>query len=309
MRMAMGVLLAGLVGVSLTGRACLAASPADQQGVSWLAMGEQMAAESAGAPATQPATGPAAQAGGPFVPWRQRIGPAYPSDLWHSFGRDLKELPATAWDDTKVSFTNPVSVIGILLAGAAGISLASTGVDDHVADHVTRHGSQLNTFWDSVGDAGGNPSTHFALAGASYLFSLWRGDTKTYEVSKTMLNALSITGVFTVALKGIVRTESPNGDEYGWPSGHASSSFAVATVLAESYGPWVGVPAFAFAGFVGYERIDARNHDFSDVISGALIGMAIGHAVTQNHMPRILGMDVVPYATGDEFGVTLYARK
>ena len=52
---------------------------------------------------------------------------------------------------------------------------------------------------------------------------------------------------------------------------------------------------FAFAAFVGYERIDARNHDFSDVISGALIGMAIGHAVAENHKARVFGMDVIPY--------------
>ena len=69
----------------------------------------------------------------------------------------------------------------------------------------------------------------------------------------------------------------------------------MATVLNEAYGPWVGVPAFAFATFVAYERVDARNHDLNDVVSGALIGMAIGYAVYQNHEPQILGMDVIPF--------------
>ena len=71
---------------------------------------------------------------------------------------------------------------------------------------------------------------------------------------------------------------------------------AARKLLGEAYGPWVGVPMFAFASFVGYERIDARNHDFSDVISGALIGIAIGHAVSQNHQTRILGMEILPFA-------------
>jgi membrane-associated phospholipid phosphatase len=98
-----------------------------------------------------------------------------------------------------------------------------------------------------------------------------------------------------MVLKLALRTESPNGDEMGWPSGHTSSSFAFATYLANEYGPWVGVPAYAFAAFVGYERVDARNHDFSDVISGAFIGIAVGHAVYRNHQPKVLGMDIIPY--------------
>jgi len=69
----------------------------------------------------------------------------------------------------------------------------------------------------------------------------------------------------------------------------------------------VGVPLMAFAAYVGYERIDARNHDFNDVISGALIGFAIGHAVASNHQARIAGLDVVPYvgSRGDALGVAL----
>jgi membrane-associated phospholipid phosphatase len=230
-----------------------------------------------------------------FVPWPQRRGPAYPGDFWHSFGRDAKEMPATLWDDTKATVVQPFSWVCFGLAGAAGIALHGNNGDDHVAHHFTENGSQLNTFWDSVGDAGGSPATHFAVAGAGYLISLARGDTKTYEVSKTMLNALAINGLGTLALEAAARTESPNGDEYGWPSGHTSSSFCFAAVMHRAYGPWVGVPLYGFASFVGYERIDARNHDLSDVISGALIGLAIGHAVAGNHQPRIFAMDVIPY--------------
>jgi len=234
------------------------------------------------------------KSGGP-TPWPQRRGPAYPGDFWHSFGRDAKELPATIWDDTKATFTDPVALIGIGAAGITGIALNAAGSDDRVADHFTKHGSQLNKFWDTVGDVGGNPGTHFAVAGAMYFAALARNDTKTYEASKTLINALAINGLATLALKGIVRTRSPNGDPFGWPSGHTSSSFCFATVMYDQYGPWVGVPLLAFAGYVGYERIDARNHDFSDVVSGAMLGMAIGYAVSRNHQFKVLGMDLLPY--------------
>ena len=276
----------------------------------WFAAAETMKKESAETPAAQrpsavqPA-GPAEQAA--FVPWHERRGQAYPGDFWRSFGRDAKEMPATLWDDTKATATNPFSLVCLGLAGAGGIALHGNNGDDQVERHFTRNGSQLNTFWDSVGDAGGSPSTHFAVTGVMYFSSLARGDTKTYEVSKTLLNALAINGLGTLALKAAARTESPNGDENGWPSGHASSSFCFAAVMHEAYGPWVGIPLYGFASYVGYERIDARNHNVSDVISGALIGLAIGHAVAGNHQPKILAMDVIPYidpATGSA-GVAL----
>lgn len=257
---------------------------------------------------TRPAASTAPADGSTYTAWPSRRGPAYPGDFWRSFGRDAKEFIPIMWDDTKAVFTNPVSLIGIGMAGAAGIAINGSGADDNIADQTRRHGHKLSKGMDMAGDVGGNPGTHFALAGALYLASLSRGDTKEYEVSKTLLEALAINGIFTLALKGATRTESPNGDEMGWPSGHTSSSFALATVMAESYGPVAGVPAFAFASFVGYERIDARNHDLSDVVSGALLGAAIGHAVTQNHNNRIFGWEVVPIGDEDKVGVGLAKR-
>jgi hypothetical protein len=247
-------------------------------------------------PATQPATAPVQSADGmSYIPWQTRQGPAYPGNFWYSFGRWGKEMPETLWDDTKATFTNPWTWAGLTAAGAAGIALSASETDRKVADFTEKNGHQLNSFWDSVGDAGGNPGTHFAVAGGMYFLALARDDKPNYDKATTLFNALIINDLTTEALKVAVRTRSPNGDELGWPSGHTSSSFAFATVIWEEYGPWAGAPLMAFAGFVGYERIDARNHDFSDVISGALIGLAIGHAVTQNHLPRILGFEIAPY--------------
>ena len=229
-------------------------------------------------------------------PWPTRRGPAYKGDWLTSFGRDGKEILPILWDDTKATFTNPWALGGLVAAGVVGITVNGAHCDNSVADHYTKNRSQLNTFWDTVGDAGGNPGTHFAVAGAMYFGGLWAEDVKTYETSKTLVNALIINDVLTLALKGMARTRSPNGEACGWPSGHTSSSFCFATVLGEAYGPWVGVPLLLGATYVGYERIDARNHDFSDVLSGALIGIAIGHAVAQNHKVRIFGFEVVPWA-------------
>ena len=286
----------------LAGNAC--AEARRKQATTWLAMGEVLAADAGPAQADAPPVEvPADQ---PFVPLDQRRGRAYPGDFWRSFGRDAKEFPGLVWDDAAAVVENRFSQIVLLAAGVTGLALADSA-NDRVEDHYTKHGSQLNKFWDNVGDVGGAPQLHFGIAGGMYILSGFTEDTKTYEVSKTMLSALSITGLTTVALKAAFRTESPNGDEFGWPSGHASSSFCFATVMYHEYGPWVGIPMLAFAGYVGYERIDARNHDFNDVISGALIGIAIGHAVAANHDVKVFGMDIVPYTDPGRgaFGVAL----
>jgi membrane-associated phospholipid phosphatase len=60
-----------------------------------------------------------------------------------------------------------------------------------------------------------------------------------------------------------------------FPSGHTSASFAAATTLSLNYPEWyVIVPAFAWAGTVGYSRMHLGVHYPSDVLGGAAIGSA-----------------------------------
>jgi len=243
------------------------------------------------------------------LPWEKRRGPAYPGDIWRSFGRDAKELPLTIWDDTKATFTDKWALVGFAASVAVGAAIDGANWNGCAADHYRKNRSQLNTFWDNVGDVGGNPGLHFALAGAMYFNSLYKNDVKNYEVSKALINALAVNGLTTLALKGIANSESPNGDDFGWPSGHTSSTFCFATVMNKAYGPWVGVPLFAFASYVGYERIDARNHDLNDVVSGAIIGIVIGHMVYQNHEPKIAGMDLLPYVDPERGAVGIALAK
>jgi len=261
--------------------------------VNWLAWADPETAK----PETEQGDGASARpaAGLKAASWRERRGPAYPGDFWRSFGRYWLDLPATVWDDTVATATNPWSLAGIGAAGAAGIAVSGSGADRCVGDHYTKRGPQLSHFGDMVGDIGGNPGTHFAIAGAMLLTSMAANDVEHYEKSRSLINALAINGVVTLGLKGLARTDSPNRDPFGWPSGHTSSTFCFAMVMHEHYGPLAGIPLFALATFVGYERVDARNHDLSDVVSGALLGIAIGHAVASNHKIKFLGMDVVPY--------------
>jgi membrane-associated phospholipid phosphatase len=69
----------------------------------------------------------------------------------------------------------------------------------------------------------------------------------------------------------------------GWPSGHTTNAFAMATVLWEMY-PDNGYIKFysgAYAFFIGLS-ISTNIHWFSDFVAGALIGYSIGKSIGQS---------------------------
>ena len=95
------------------------------------------------------------------------------------------------------------------------------------------------------------------------------------------------------AMKEVVRRERPyealsdvhtnhleSADPYSFPSGHASSAFALATLLTLRYPkPAVYIPAFVWAGLVGYGRMYLGLHYPSDVFAGALLGAGSAYLV------------------------------
>ncbi len=89
---------------------------------------------------------------------------------------------------------------------------------------------------------------------------------------------------------------SADGGPWSWPSGHTSSSVAVASVLHEFYGLKVGLPAYAFAGVVAWRMMDEGDHWASDVLLGATLGWVVGHTVARRHAAlEIGGFEVLPY--------------
>lgn len=207
--------------------------------------------------------------------------------------RDLKEAPQVLWEDTKAVYTNPLNLVFLVGAGGASLALRPE-VDDDIEDYYDRHHTFSEDWRDAFG-AAGNPAIHFALAGVWYYAGQQMQDAKTYEVGKRLFSALTITGLSTMMLKVSANTDSPNGEQLAWPSGHVSSTMALATVLNDAYGPLVGVPMFGLTALVGIERLDDGEHSFSDLIFGAALGWVVAETVMKEHVPEVFGGQIRPY--------------
>lgn len=100
---------------------------------------------------------------------------------------------------------------------------------------------------------------------------------------------LGVAMTISTALKYSIQRERPfkrypldiiQRDEVGtasFPSGHTTAAFASATVLSLSYKKWyVALPAYAYAGLMGYSRMRLGVHYPSDVLGGMVLGIGTG---------------------------------
>ena len=218
-----------------------------------------------------------------------------PDSVLDSLWQDLWTLPETIVAESTEIAGDRNKLIPLLLAGGASVALHQTNADQEVANNFKHHGF-LHRDVDKIIDFVGGPGFHFAASGLWYVAAGSTGDDFNKARAWTMLEALSITGATTLGLKLIRHNRTPNDKPLAWPSGHTSSSFTVAAVLDELYGPEVGVPAYLGASLVGYRMMESGDHWASDVLFGAVLGYIVGHHVAGKHMElELAGFEVIPY--------------
>jgi membrane-associated phospholipid phosphatase len=145
----------------------------------------------------------------------------------------------------------------------------------------------------------GKPYTPAGVAAAFYLAGRATRNAKARETGILAFQSLVDTAIVTEALKVVTQRERPNSGferaeffEGGssFPSGHSSSVWSVATVIAYEYKdhPLVKYGAFAAAAAVSMSRFSGRNHFLSDIVVGSAIGFGIGRYVYRTyHDPNI----------------------
>jgi hypothetical protein len=217
----------------------------------------------------------------------------FPLQAAYAESNDFNAFPARLLSDVNETFTKPANLTVLLLAGGASIVMHNTDADKNINENL--HRRAFNDTADKIFDYAGNPWSHLGATGLWYLVSSSNSDDLNRERAESLLSALLITDATVFTLKAIRNNETPNGKDLAWPSGHTASSFCVASVLDEFYGPQVGIPAYLGAAVVGWRMLDSGDHWASDVLFGGTVGWIVGHSVAAKHKQlEIAGFRVEP---------------
>lgn len=135
--------------------------------------------------------------------------------------------------------------------------------------------------------------------GVVYLYGHFFENEKARRTVLLSLESFVVSGIFTQAIKFAGHRHRPNtGDpcntwdgpsfsttHLSFPSGHSSSAFAIATVIASEYDDNVFIPplAYSIATLTALSRVNDNAHWASDVFFGSVIGYFTATAIVGLH--------------------------
>lgn len=226
----------------------------------------QPAPDPAAAPAQTPEQKPPAAVGEAAT--KETRG--FLSALAHNLGDDLKHIPrrnSIYW-----------------LAGGGAAALAIHPLDDNINAHLA--GSAFADKFFAPGQYIGSTYTILGASAATYMLARANKWPRGQHLAMDEIEATLIAEGYTQALKVVVRRDRPiqtDGQQshtYSFPSGHATLTFAAATVLQQHLGYRAGIPTYLVASYVAMSRLHDNRHFASDVVFGAASGVMIGRSVT-----------------------------
>ena len=183
--------------------------------------------------------------------------------------------------------------------GLSAVALIAT--DRRTSGELVEHGDNLNRI--RISKKLSRPGSFYSTAGAAGVIYLAGRATHNDRLRETGLlgaEALIDGDLVVSALKTASQRQRPPEDHSSgeffdggssFPSGHAVSAWALATVIAQEYGnhrPLVQVGAYGLASMVSLSRYTGRNHFLSDVLVGSAMGYGIGRYVYhKQHDPAL----------------------
>lgn len=204
--------------------------------------------------------------------------------------------------------------VGSVAGGTAALFL----LDDDIMKTVQRNRSGITDGLGDVGEIFGNELFVFPGLAALYLYGHGNEDKTSRKAALRSLESWFYSSAVTVALKRSFHRHRPHsgngsgqwdgpgigGENLSFPSGHASTAWSVATVIATEYGdvPYVPHVAYAAASLASWSRVNAGEHWASDVFFSSFTGYFIGKAVTQWHKDDSFGrLTLLPVADSQSF--------
>ena len=135
------------------------------------------------------------------------------------------------------------------------------------------------------------------IPGAAYATTFYKHDKQgRIQFYKSFIS----TSLTTHVLKHLTHKLRPDGSDYlSFPSGHTSAAFQGAAFIHRRYGWKKAVLPYIAATYVGYTRVEARKHDWTDVGAGAALGIASTWLFTTQRADQTVSL----YKDGDRVGL------
>jgi hypothetical protein len=210
---------------------------------------------------------------------------------------------------------------GIVTGIAAGLYDNDAKIQRWVLKHKT-------TTTDNLGDNVTSVGITYTpvLLGGMYLYGYVADDSKMRETVLLTVESVVLTAVFVQALKYATQRHRPyTGDgPYAWdgigfhgsnskfsfPSGHASTDFAIAAVIASEYDNYIVPPlAYSIATITALNRISHNDHWSTDVFVGSAIGYLAGKTLVASHLTgKVNDLTLAPMINNGELGIVLTYR-
>jgi PAP2 superfamily len=207
--------------------------------------------------------------------------PAGPS-LFKAIPHDFKNFFST--DTGKILGAFAIAGLAVKPADNAGVEESGEGLSSGVAN---------------IGNVGGGLYVELGTGLATYFIGHATGKPQLASFGADVIRAQVLTQVFVQGTKFAVQRQRPDAsDSMSFPSGHSASAFATATVVQQHFGWKAGIPAYAFAGFVGASRMASGKHYLTDVLIGAGFGIAAGRTVTVHLGAERFALGVAPTQGG-----------
>ncbi len=227
-----------------------------------------------------------------------RYGSVEPSEEYDrtSFKDNFFQLAEHGWDDTRGLFTlNNLGIVGIATAAAL---VSRHNWDNDVREYTAEHPYRWGKGSEIIGYFG-DFVYQVPVIVAFHLFAMHHENPYYHDFSMSMLSAYALTGITTLIVKAAANTSRPsnewNGGQFGFPSYHAASTIAIASVVDEYFGIQKALPLYVLSGLVAWSRIDGRDHDLSDVMFGMALGYVIGKSVARNHRHNDSNVRILPF--------------
>lgn len=205
--------------------------------------------------------------------------------LLYNLGDDVKHMPRK----------NSIYWLAGGTVGALAIHPADQSINQHLA---TSHSANIFFAPGAVIGQG-----YFILPAAvgTYIFGRVQHEGRVTHLGMDEIEAALLSEGIVEVIKVSVQRPRPTplpgqtttATGYSFPSGHATLTFAAATVLQQHLGYKAGIPTYLIAAYVAMSRLHDNVHFASDVVFGTGLGIMIGRSVTW-HGRNFYGYNVTP---------------